>query len=112
MSELSLEADMPADPQRVGFVPKADSCTAANSVEFRPVSYAARSMRLSISMRSIPKSIGLVKHLRAILKRPTLGLRIAVGSDHDDRNIRSSGLCLGKESQGRSCFCATKVSQV
>jgi hypothetical protein len=24
MSELSLEADMPADPQHVGFVPKAD----------------------------------------------------------------------------------------
>jgi hypothetical protein len=37
------------------------------------------------------------KRFRAILKRLTLGFRIAVGSDHDDRNIRPNGLCLGKQ---------------
>ena len=60
------------------------SRTAANSG-----SYAARSMRISISLRSVLKSIGLVtQRLRAALQSLTLGLRIAVGRNHDDRHIR------------------------
>ena len=63
-------------------------------------SHAALSTRVSISSRSMPKSIGLVRSAsapRSSAWRFVSG--IAIGGDHDDRNVRSQGLRLGKEFQ-------------
>ena len=63
-----------------------------------PCGHAARSTRVSISLRSIDEVDRLgQKRLGAILQRLALGLRIAIGGDHDDRNIGPHGLRLGQQ---------------
>jgi hypothetical protein len=53
-----------------------------------PSGLAARSLRRSISLCSVTKSIGLSqKRSCAVLKRSAFRLRIAIRGDHDDRYI-------------------------
>jgi len=45
---------------------------------------------------SMPDRLGQ-KRLSSMLKHPMFSVRIAIGSEHDDRNIRPNRLCLGKQ---------------
>ena len=63
-----------------------------------PCGHAARSTRVSISLRSDHEVDRLgEQRLGAIFQRLALGLGIAIGGDHDDRDIRSGSLGLGQE---------------
>ena len=54
--------------------------------------------RVSISLRSAPKSMGLViKRLGAALQRFALGLRITIGGNHDHRDVGPNRLGLRQQ---------------
>ena len=60
--------------------------------------HAASPTRVSISSRSAAKSIGLVSSASApFSERLALGLRVAVGGDHDHRHVRPRRLRLGQK---------------
>jgi hypothetical protein len=52
--------------------------------------YAVRSIRASILLRSVPKSIGLVRSASAPFSKAFRFVsRVAVGGNHDNGNVRS-----------------------
>ena len=68
MSALGQKQTFAVQKRMSALPPIADMCSATRYVRFVPIAdirYAARSTRVSISLRSIPKSIGLVKSASA-----------------------------------------------
>src|SRR3954462_2521991 len=61
------------------------------------MTYPIAASRLSISLRSAAKSIGFVNKVSATFECFAFGLGIAIGRNHDDRNIRANSLCFWQE---------------
>ena len=58
--------------------------------------YAVRSTRVSISLRSVPKSIGLVSSASAPFSKAfRFVFGVAIGGNYNDWNVRPQGLRFG-----------------
>ena len=111
-------ASFQACTRQVRFTPNCSRIAAAQQMTFRanrrhrgvgrsspsptmPSVQAARSIRRSISLRSVTKSIGLgQKRLRHSQTRSAFRLRIAIRGDHDDRYIPRGQLTRGSYADG------------